>query len=811
MKALAFSVLALAVVVAVLSVADSAEATTVCHATNNWCQGYSHVSTTTGGVASARCFALRTTNTAPSCTFASGITPSNEAVWQLDAGTCLTFYYFETTGGASPPLAPNKVAISVALESGGTNLRVYKDGTGPPDASGTSYQFCATNDGTTTGSPRAGTVRMFIRAIKDNGVGGVGNYNINSDGGGSPLSFDKGMLRAAMLVQSIGRNAYPAGSTFAYGAAGDESITITSTFTEPFGDIGVERLLSFIVDEATFGIGAGGASVDVDGGSLVQVFVVDQTFPSTSSPYIAGLEVTGNSGVTGLKWTLMATTGHCATCVRLTDIVVYDSGDFGIDPDVSFDQDGVGPPDNLAAINTGSCSGSAITLANRGETVCGAWYLLNARGEQLTRAMTHATEDASNVVCTNHGSLSPTAGLYSVTWAIPTGGSCLAANTALGSARHFRATNTDQIEVSADAFSVSSLYFVDAHLQVASTLVQDDFPTEDADEDFLFQIRSSGGVDDSDVVHLWCHVVNVRQDTDIDTSGSAISRELRDPTATVRASGATDTGSDGWTGVLSLLSSTPLGAWEGECDASFNGNTGTDTEPFTIDVEGGGGGEIVYTGADPLTIFADQPENGTVWFAVHSRTLNGAARIGFEDEIFVSAFELPGMTPVVSLAAVEEVDPVLAPGAYAYAFDYPDEGGSFLIVANTTDGATAIGAHNIITISNATADQVLAQVVAHRKGSIEVDMNSDFYGMGFDGFAFFVFWFVMLLLFVFKWELEWCAAFTVPAILIFVVPIPEIGGYDWDMAFSVICIIFGVLLQFFKEKRDAKNNPSVNQ
>lgn len=84
-----------------------------------------------------------------------------------------------------------------------------------------------------------------------------------------------------------------------------------------------------------------------------------------------------------------------------------------------------------------------------------------------------------------------------------------------------------------------------------------------------------------------------------------------------------------------------------------------------------------------------------------------------------------------------------------------------------------------------------------------------FYNLGFDGFLFFIFWWIMLLLFVFKWELEWCAAFTVPAILIFVIPQPEIGGYDWDMLFSVVCIIFGVLMQFFSEKKKNKNNPST--
>jgi hypothetical protein len=703
--------------------ADPAEATTQCHASNNWCEGFAH--TSAGAVAAARCGSLRLTNTAPACT-TTGVTASNEAGWELNPGECTTFYYFLGSTGVSPPPVPNKVVISAALESGGTAVRVYKDGTttgGVPDASGTSYQFCATNDGTSTGSPRSGTVRWYLRIIKDDAAGGIGNYNVDSTGiaaVGTNVGFDQGVMRARTYVSALTNNAHASGA--AYGTAGDETVTITATFTPPFGDVNRETIRTGIIDEGTLAIGAAGTTVDYDGTSpFAQGYVIDQTFPSASSPYVGALEIVGNN-IFGIKWTEMAVAGHCATCTVLSDLVVYNSADFVINPDVSFDQDGSGTPDNLATVKLTNCSGPVITLENRGETGCAAWYLLNSRGEQLTRSMTFATEDASAVVCTNHGSLSPTAGLYTVTWAIPTAGSCTVANTITGSARHMRATNTDQSELSADFLYVSSLYPTTAHTQEPGAI---------GTEQTTFMVRSNGaGGDASDTIAVYCHVSGVRGDVDIDTSGSAVTRSLIDPTPTTRATGTTDTGADGWTPALTLLATTPLGtAWTAPCSVAFNGNTGSDTQIFEVGVEGGGEGETVYTGADPLTIFGGNVANGTVPITVHSRLLDGEARVGVADQIFVSVYEWPTMAAVVTGGAVVEVDAVNAPGSYVYNLTFPGPG-AYLIAANTTDGATPIGAHNVIVLANSTVADILASLNGHRNDTLEI-LGMDFAGLTF--------------------------------------------------------------------------------
>lgn len=773
--------------VAVLALwAEPAEATTVCHATGNWCQGYAHVSTTTGGVASARCFSVRTTNTAPACSTGNpGITPVNEGTWQMAAGQCLTVYYFDTTTGAAPPLVPNKLQLRLFFDSSLATViyNFYPQAAEP--ASGSSYTLCATSDGTPTGSPRAGTYNVHITAIKDNAPGGIGNYNIKSDGTaavGTINGFDNGALRGQMLVSSLARSAYPAGSTFAYGTSGDEQATVTGTFTQPNGDNNVECAATIISDDATHTVGAIGATVDVDATTtLAQAFTIDQTFPFASGPYVPSMAVGCNAILTGLTWTIFASSGHGADITRLSDTVVASTTTFNIDPRINFDQDGSGAPDDLTVVKLGSSSGAVVSVLNRGETYYSEWYLLNARNEQLTRAMTHVTEDASDVACISHGSLTPASGKYSVTVAIPTGGSCAVTATEAGSPRYFEATNTDQADESGQSFAVSTLYFVDSHLEIDSTLTQDDFPTEDATETFDYFIRDDGaGGDDSDAVHGWCHVKTVRADVDIDTSGLAVAGQYRDPTTTVRSSGSTDTGSDGWTTThLDMLATTPLGGWTWTCTATFNGNSGTDIEDFTIGVEGGGG-ETVYTGADPLTIYAGGLNNGTVPVAVHSRFLNGEARVGAASSIFVSVFDWPGMNPVITGASVVEVDSTNAPGAYAYNFT-PPYSGAFLVTANTTDvDDNPIGAHNVIDVSSS---DIAASLQEHRDGSIEVLMTSNFAGLGFDGFIFLLFWIAVLL---FASYMGWLvlAGFSIPGILF--TAIPTLGAMVPDLDFPTL-------------------------
>lgn len=733
--------------------ADEVEASTHCRASGNWCQGYAWVGTQTGGTGSERCFAFRTTNTAPTCS-TSGLTPTNESTWELDAGQCLSAYYFGTTAGLTPPAAPNKLTIRVMFDSSTANIiKTYQFEGAEPVQDGTQnkFTFCATSNGDAGGSARAGTYRLWLNAIKDNGNGlpGNTNYNINTDGvatqGSIPSGhFDKGALRGLQVISSITRNAYPAGSTFAYGAASDELVTVTATISQPNGDANVECMNTGVVDDATQAVGALGSVFDIDAtNNVIQNYVVDQTFPSASAPYRMLVE-TGkcNATLTGLPWTRFAATGHGAGIVRDGDYLAHSSSTFSIDPGIRLDSDSSGgyasADETDRSYAGGTCSGTQVELFNRGEAVCTAWGVTNARSEYLSRAMTFSRMDATNTVCTALGSLTPTAGVYTWTGNLETATTCAAAADLTGSTRHLQVTNTDQSYASGTIYHVSSLYLVTAHTQEPGAI---------GSEQTQFFIRDDGaGGDDSDTIAVYCHVEGVRGDVDIDTSGSAVTRSIIDPTPTTRATGATDTDATGWTAALSLLATTPLGDdWTAPCSVAFNGNTGSDTQVFEVGVEGGGG-ETVYTGADPLTIFGGNVANGSVPITVHSRLLDGEARVGVADQIFVSVYEWPAMTPVVTGGAVVEVDSVNAPGSYVYNLTFPGPG-AYLIAANTTDGATPIGAHNVIVLANSTVADILASLNGHRTNSLEI-LGMSFNNLEFDGFLTWLVWLVLVLFFL---------------------------------------------------------------
>jgi hypothetical protein len=277
--------------------------------------------------------------------------------------------------------------------------------------------------------------------------------------------------------------------------------------------------------------------------------------------------------------------------------------------------------------------------------------------------------------------------------------------------------------------------------------VQDDFPTEDAAEDFDYFIKAgSGGGDESDTVHEWCHVVSIRKDVDVDTSGSAVAWNLKDPTTATRASGTTDTGSDGWTATsLNLLATTPLGGWTGQCTATFNGNTGTDTELFNVGIDSDPGASTM---ADPLKVFPTPREtylNDTVLLSISAMFLDGTAREDAEDELLIDVYDPSGAAAITGASPVE-----VGGGIYRYEFTPDDGAGNYLVVVRNTLPATMGGAtSNAFTVQNSTANATAADILdainTHRANTLEI-FGMSFNDLDFDGFLFFLFWFGLVLL-----------------------------------------------------------------
>lgn len=747
-------VLVLVAAAAVLYFADNVEATGNCQPaspTANTCQGVSGVGTTTGGTTSGRCFYFTQVSSTPTCTTGGIITTANQANWELDAGACTTLYYFDVPNGPVPPAVPNKVSLQVYFDTASAPTKQYQSLAAPP-TSGTSFTFCATSDGNAGSPARSGSYYLNVRAVKDNGNGlpGNTNYDVVSTGAGSQdTSFDSGFLRALTFVSSITRNAYPAGSTYAYGTAGDELITITTTMTQPGGDVGTETAFNSVLDASTLLVGQAAATVDFDSTSLAQSFSVDSTFPAANSPYLAGFTIQGTA-FHGLKWTKLAASGHGSGLTRVSDTFIKTDATFAVDPGIVADSDCTGTygtADDVAVVKLGSSSGPVVDRFNKGETGYAEFCVYNVRSEKLTRTMTIAREDATPTTCATGASTPSGAGLYSGTFTLSTGSTCLSSGDP-GSPRYYRITNTDQDHRTAQVFTVSPVLYVDAHPQDVGTLDPDDYPTQDATETLEYFVRATGGgADDSDHIRPFCKVESVRHD-DYDTSGSAVAWNIKDPTTATRASGTSDTGSNGWTPVLAdFLSTTPLGTtWSQECTATHNGNTGTDTEPFTIGVEGGG--ETLYTGVDPMTVHPAWKEgylNQTNLISITARFLDGLARLDAEDEILVDVYD-PTSTLVVTGASPIEV----GGGIYRYTVTETEMAGDYLVVVRNTDPATMGGAaSNAFTVQNATGNETVADLIDalndHRSDSLEI-FGMSFNNLEFDGFLIVLFWFGTLLL-----------------------------------------------------------------
>lgn len=290
---------------------------------------------------------------------------------------------------------------------------------------------------------------------------------------------------------------------------------------------------------------------------------------------------------------------------------------FRADPRVKLDKDGsggYGAADNLAVVKLGGSGGATITLANRGETIYWETFIYNARSEKLSRAMTFTTQDTVPTTCTSHGSLTPSSNKYSVTYALPTSSTCLAANDATGTARTLLVTNTDQSQRSGNHLFVSSLYFTDAHIQQSNTLSKDDFPTQDSTEQFSY-------ITGAHLVNLWCHIEGVRLDgTEVDTSGAAVSWNFKNPSGTTTSSGTDDTGSDGWTpngSPHTISAAAPVGIWTSTCAVTFNGNTGTDTESWNA--------VSAFTGTFDTRLYLPNPSLVNVQVRIYARTTDAGS------------------------------------------------------------------------------------------------------------------------------------------------------------------------------------------
>lgn len=159
-------------------------------------------------------------------------TAASDRVFEVQAGSSIDFFWRRVNEFFGLP--PNKVTIEVRDDNTGTVIRTYQTNAAEP-ANGATFTFWGTNDGTSTGTARAGVVRLYWRTIRDNGVA-TDNWDADSDGtvtvspAGSTVTIHGGCLRSNGLAD-LSVNAYTGAATkFRYG----ETITLTASITQRY-------------------------------------------------------------------------------------------------------------------------------------------------------------------------------------------------------------------------------------------------------------------------------------------------------------------------------------------------------------------------------------------------------------------------------------------------------------------------------------------------------------------------------------------------------------------------------------------------
>lgn len=324
---------------------------------------------------STRSFALRSDQGV------DGVGAGDMALHTLPAGGSINLYYRTDTSGITPPAPANTVILRVYYETGtGTLVRELHNGS--PPSNGALFTFHATSDGTATGSPRAGTLRLYVQAIRTD----IGTYNINSDANG-----DSGGIVAHIKASALAVSAYPAGSMFAFGAAADESLTLTATHTQPFAVRGHEHVRLNVLDALTQQVV--GPEQDIGSGTATsRAFTVNADFDPGLKTYGAELVPTGVAlwapdSNPSMLWTQILAD---APSVTQNGSGVYRTAFYDVNPDYS-----------LINLSLGQ------SIYNRLESATHSFELLNARSEQLTRTVTWNLLDSAAAVMASVSSAGP--------------------------------------------------------------------------------------------------------------------------------------------------------------------------------------------------------------------------------------------------------------------------------------------------------------------------------------------------------------------------------------------------------------------
>lgn len=419
--------------------------------------------------------------------------PGDTTNFELDATTATVSFVFGTsTTGATPPAAPNKLDI-ILYDARTLTIVDSVQLTSPADGAVASLNLTDTGTGAGNANALIGCMRIFVRAIKDDAAGGIGNYNIHSDDPAIQASGQNlmGLVRVNPTTLSIAVTA--GGTPHAWPDTQQVSLTLShGTKTNVAARTFSIRMRKSDLLAMYKGPTATNSGTDTIR-QLTTPFDVDFAYPQDLTSVLAEavlntaeLAPTSDAAFTWIKIPLGAVGRVSDTTIRSTI--------FTVDPRLT-----------ITPTRT-----SALAVVNFGfHTITGTFTLTNARGTLLTNALAAAKRDVvvvSRDITTSadqrsiSASLSPSAaGVYTLPSFVYRGPATLSnrgvgldgdttvpqpatdVQRAVGRPKAIKTTivggsPTAPIAISGTFVNLSDLLDLDNHPQKTSVLIQDSDP-----------------------------------------------------------------------------------------------------------------------------------------------------------------------------------------------------------------------------------------------------------------------------------------------------------------------------------------------
>jgi hypothetical protein len=268
------------------------------------------------------------------------------------AGSSVEITITQTTSGATPPGAANTLELIMQTDTG-TAIRTFD----LTEASGSqSVTFHFTDNGTSGGAARSGTVELNLRAVRTD----LGTYDVQSDGSpntpptGFTSALDRGWIRGTTSAVHTVSNVSAGGGKNQPLAYGDQIFQRTVLGAGPYKSETIVHGFSPLSSSAA---------------SLTATFdtthagVVDERF-SAALVSTATTAVPGSSALTGLPWTVLTNTTDSANVdPRVTAVHLLQLNDnaFASNPLDKNDSDGRRLTSDLGFVAT-----RLITARNEG-------------------------------------------------------------------------------------------------------------------------------------------------------------------------------------------------------------------------------------------------------------------------------------------------------------------------------------------------------------------------------------------------------------------------------------------------------------